>query len=356
MDRFEHGGDVYTHAGALDYSANLNPLGLPPSVKEAIVAAVDTFDVYPDPQCTRLVRSIARFEQVDEQWVVPCAGATDAITRFCRASALQREEGRALVCAPCYKGYEQALEQAGIPIDRHCLRAEEDFRVTERILDDMTDETGLVFLANPNNPTGLCLNRSLIEAVLERAARLDALVALDECFIDLTCEDGLNDLLDRFDNLVIIKALTKTYALAGLRVGYALCASEGVRILLTSLGQMWAVSTPAQVAGVAALQEDTYVEEGRQLVARERTRLAEALEARGMHVIPGQSNYLMFRDFACESGETDASSLYGELLKHSILIRRCENYQGLDGSWYRIAVRTSHENDQLIAALKEVRP
>ena len=363
MERFEHGGNVYVHDGVLDYSANLNPLGIPASVKEALVRAVDSFDIYPDPSCTQLVSAIAEFENVDTDWIVPTAGATDAITRLCHAAALEHEDARALVCAPCYSGYEQALEQAGIPIERHELHEADGLHVTRRILDDITDEIGLVFLANPNNPTGLCLERDLLESVLARAEEIDAFVALDECFIDLTQQGGSNDLLERFSNLVIVKALTKTFALAGIRVGYALSSSAGMVELLRSLGQMWAVSTPAQTAGTVALREGEYVQQAQKLIAQERARLTAVLQNHGMHVVPGQSNYLMFKVPDETQSATDGSPLhqapacqrlYEDLLTHGVLVRRCENYYGLHGQWYRIAVRSSEDNDRFIEAFEKV--
>lgn len=403
MERFEHGGDIYTHEGVLDYSANLNPQGIPASALAAVRNAIDHFDVYPDPACRELISAIARFEGVSENHAVPTAGATDAIARACSAIAEQGACGKVLVCAPCYSGYEQAIEQAGMEVARHTLREEEGFQVNASILASIDDTVGGVFLANPNNPTGLCLDHDLLVCVLETCRDMGIVVVLDECFIDLTQEKGSTPLLDVFPNLIIVKALTKTFALAGLRVGYALCSDAALIDRMRKAGQMWAVSTPAQVAGVAALEESDYVARGQELVAAERARLFAALEECGMRVVPGQANYLMFKDasaVACAPSPSSAvfndkeppaaamghahtieipdsaldrtathieasrqdsayaltpNSLYDALLARGILIRRCENYQGLSGSWFRIAVRTPQENDRFIAALKEVR-
>jgi threonine-phosphate decarboxylase len=110
VKRFEHGGDIYTHPGVVDFSASLNPLGMPKAAREALLASVDACEFYPDPYARELVRALADFEQVDEAWVVPCAGATDAIARLCQVVNPQR----ALVFAPCYGGYEQALARLGV--------------------------------------------------------------------------------------------------------------------------------------------------------------------------------------------------------------------------------------------------
>ena len=381
MDRFEHGGNIYAHEGVLDYSANLNPLGMPDSVKQALAQSLDSLSVYPDPHSHALIRAIAQFEGVDDAWVLPTAGATDAITRVCLA--VKPTHGlHGLVCAPSYSGYEQALEQAGAQISRHTLREEENFQVTTRILDDIDHGIDLIFLANPNNPTGALIDRDVLIGVLDAAQRCDALVVLDECFIDLTPQAGSNTLLASYDNLLIVKTFTKTFALAGVRAGYALCSHANLLGRMNAFGQPWAVSTPAQVAGIAALQERDYIELAKKLVAHERKRLVDALQNWGMQVVPGCANYIMFKDpedRVSPSGKTaepspdgttepspggtaepspseaaEPSPLYDALLERGILIRRCANFHGLVGSWYRIAVRAPEENTRFLVVLQEV--
>lgn len=341
MKRFEHGGATYGHEGALDFSANLNPLGMPAGVRAALREAADSFDAYPDPLSRDLVATIAAREGVSADWVLACAGATDAITRIC----LALKPVRALVCAPCYSGYEQALEQAGAAIVRHWLNEARDFALDDSILARLSDGVDMAFLANPNNPTGLTVERRLLERFVAEADERGIVVVLDECFLDFTGQRSATDLLGRFGNLVIVKAFTKIYAMAGLRLGYLLCADAGLRSRFADMGQMWAVSAPAQVAGMAALEEDGFVERTRAYVAERRGELASALADLGLRVVPGQANYLMFQS---------PVPIYEPLLKRDILVRRCENYVGLDGRWFRVAIRTEQENARLVAALREV--
>jgi threonine-phosphate decarboxylase len=341
MRRFEHGGDIYRYPGAVDFSASLNPLGMPPAARQALVSQVDAFERYPDPACAELVAAIACFEGVREAWVVPTAGATDAFARICTALRPQR----ALVCAPGYSGYEQALKQVDCAVQVHRLRADEGFQLTEAFAEDLHPGIDLAFIANPNNPTGRCVPRSVLRGILARAQQTGTIVVLDECFVDLSDGEQSNALLDEFRDLVIVKALTKTYALAGLRVGYALSANEALVARLWEAGQPWVVSVPAQLAGVASLRDTAYLQQSLRLIRQERARLRGALEAQGLTVLPSDTNYLLFRG---PHGLADA------LLGRGILIRSCDNFEGLDGRWYRIAVRTAYENGQLIAALGEV--
>ena len=349
MERFEHGGNVYAHPGCVDFSANLNPLGMPTSAREALRDAVDAFAAYPDPACTELVARIAAFERVPQDWVVPCAGASDAFARICQAL----RPSRALLCAPCYSGYEQALEQVGSRVTYHDLSAHDDFAVTHDLVRDLEAGIDLLFLANPNNPTGRCVEPDVLESCVANARATSTVVVLDECFIDLVTHDGSgwspgsNVLLSQNPNLVLVKALTKSFCLAGLRIGYALCSDVRLATRLRDAGQPWAVSTPAQVAAVACLADEgaDYLDKSRELIARERMRLEGALRSKELRVVPSEANYLLFYG---------PLGLAESLLDHGILIRSCDNYRGLDGRWYRIAVRTPRENDMLVEALNRL--
>lgn len=341
LRRFEHGGNVYAHAGCIDFSANLNPLGMPLGVRKALREGVDEFGRYPDPACTKLVGALAAFERVPPEWVLACAGATDAFHRVCAAL----RPSRSLVCAPCYSGYEQALEQVGSEVVYHALDAGRGFALEDVPVDKVG--ASVVFVANPNNPTGRCVERDVLVRCLDRACEQEAVVVLDECFVDLTCREGSNDLLPRYPNLVIVKAFTKTFALAGLRLGYALCSHAGLLGRLREAGQPWAVSVPAQLAGVACADEGDYLARGRAIVARERGRLAGALAALGLDVVPSDANYLLFHG---------PRGLDRELLRKGLLVRPCDNYRGLDDTWYRIAVRLPGDNARIVDALGEVLP
>ena len=340
MERFEHGGDVYANRGAVDFSASLNPLGMPDGVRVALREGVDSFDSYPDVECRELVAAISEREGVPASQVLACAGATDALARVC----LALRPKRALVCAPSYSGYEQSVEQAGGETVRHFLRESRGFAPDESLVRDL-DGVDAVFLANPNNPTGLTVDAELLERIIGEAGVCGVKVVLDESFIDFTSEPGAARLLGRAANLVIVKSLTKTYAMAGVRVGYLLCADEGFMRACSKAGQPWAVSTPAQVAGVAALADSGFIARTRDYVDARRRELEQGLSVLGLRVLPGKANYLMFES---------PRPLYAPLLDRGFIVRRCENFVGLDGRWYRVAVRTEAENAALVAAMKEV--
>lgn len=341
MERFEHGGDTYGLGDVIDFSASLNPLGMPVQIMRALKVATNTFTAYPDPQCRDMVAALAAYEDVPADQIVACAGSTDAFNRI--ASTLAPH--KALVCTPCYSGYEQALRQTHTRVVHLSLVAREDFDLTERVNDYIEPDIDAVFLCSPNNPTGRTIPRELLCKVLRAADRWGTWVVLDECYLDFTPEHTAVSLLDRYPRLIVVKSFTKTYAIAGIRVGWCVCGTADVARRLREAGMPWIVSTPSQVAALAALDVPGYLDLTREYVADERARLESALAELGMFVIPSQANFILFQS---------PRALYEPLLERGILIRRCENFRGLDATWFRVAVRTTDENKKLIRALKEV--
>ena len=346
-----HGGDwagYETEYGSLplDFSANVSPLGLPDGVHEAAVQALREADRYPDPLCRMLRARLAERHGVPAEQIVCGNGAADLIFRICRVLRPKR----ALLTAPDFGEYEQALREENCEIRSVIRKESEDFLLRWEALEENIRGAELLFLSNPNNPTGLVTGREEMRKILKLCRDEGCVPVIDECFLDFTEFSDLESLvpdLEQHPELVILRAFTKTYAMAGLRLGYALCGSEAFAERLQSAGQPWPVSNVAQAAGIAALQDEDYVNRLRALISAERPRMIRALKALGMRVISGEANYLLF---CCEDG-----ALGEKLRKLGILIRDCRNYDGLTEGWYRIAIRTEAENKRLLQALREVR-
>lgn len=344
-----HGGDWAGYRAefgcdALDFSANVSPLGLPAGVAAAITNALPTADRYPDPLCRELRAALAGAEGVPADWILCGNGAADLIFRL----ALAVRPRRALLPAPTFAEYEAALQTVGCAVQRVFLREENEFAVTEEFIDAVTPETDIVFLCQPNNPTGQVTPPALVERLVRRCAECGAVLVVDECFLDfLPDRDALTakQLLRDAPQLIILKAFTKLYAMAGVRLGYALCGDAALLEKMRGAGQPWAVSSLAQAAGLAALQETAYAGAVRALIAEQRPRMAAGLRALGLRVMDGQANYLLFR----------ATPDFGEKLRRrGAVVRSCANYPGLDAAWYRTAVRTAEENTRLLQIMGEI--
>lgn len=327
----------------LDFSANTSPLGLPLGVKAAVIDSLEYTDRYPDPRCRKLTAKLAEYYEAPPESVLCGNGAADLIDRL----ALALRPRQALVTAPTFGEYAVALERVGCQVQAFPLRQENGFRLTEDFLDWISPETDVVFLCEPNNPTGVTTPRRLLERVLERCRAANALLVVDECFGDFLDHQEVHTMVPMLEeHLLILKAFTKFYAMAGLRLGYCLSGNRALLDAMTQAGQPWSVSTPAQAAGMAALDEADYALQLRELIQTQRPRLAEALAALGCAVVPGEANYLLF---FCPVLELET-----KLRQRGILIRNCANYVGLCPGWYRVAVRTEPENLRLVAALEEV--
>lgn len=344
-----HGGDWAGYRAefgcdALDFSANVSPLGLPAGVAAAITNALPTADRYPDPLCRELRAALAGAEGVPADWILCGNGAADLIFRL----ALAVRPRRALLPAPTFAEYEAALQTVGCAVQRVFLREENEFAVTEEFIDAVTPETDIVFLCQPNNPTGQVTPHALVERLVRRCAECGAVLVVDECFLDFLPDRDAwtaKQLLRDAPQLIILKAFTKLYAMAGVRLGYALCGDAALLEKMRGAGQPWAVSSLAQAAGLAALQETAYAGAVRALIAEQRPRMAAGLRALGLRVMDGQANYLLFR----------ATPDFGEKLRRrGAVVRSCANYPGLDAAWYRTAVRTAEENTRLLQIMGEI--
>ena len=344
-----HGGDIYTDRGLppgvrlCDFSANLNPLGMPPAVREAAAAAVSASEAYPDPLCRELRAALAAQSGVPAERIVCGNGAADLIYRL--VWAVKPASG--LVQAPSFAEYALALQNTGAEVRYAPLPS--DFRPGEELPRAVGAGTGVVFFCNPNNPTGISAPRGYVRALAEKCRAAGALLLVDECFLDFIEggeEKSAVPLLAEYENLLVLKAFTKMYAMAGLRLGYLLCGSDAVAEKVSHSGQAWSVSTPAQAAGLAALGIPDYPARTRALLAEERPFLADALRECGAEVFPSEANYLFFR--------WPDEHLPEKLLRRGFLIRSCGNYPGLDGRYNRIAVRTREENAAFAAALLDI--
>ena len=338
----QHGGDVYGGGITLDFSANTNPLGTPPGVLEAVRRGLPQLHRYPDPYCRQLVQAIAAHEQVPASYVLCGNGAADLIYAYCAALRPRT----AVEPVPTFAEYGLGLAQVGCRVTPYFLHHAENFDVDEGFLPFLEEKKPeAVFLCTPNNPTGRLLPLPLLEWILQGCAAWGARVFLDECFLDLT-EDGVSAkaLLAAHPELLILRAFTKSYGMAGIRLGYCLCADSALLHRMASASQPWNVSSLAQSAGVAALTEQDFLQRTRSLVHTERRWLTDNLTALGFWVCPSQANYLLFRG---------PRGLREGLLRQGIAIRGCGNYSGLDDGWYRIAVRPHEENEALITAIRQ---
>lgn len=349
--RYQHGGDVYSYAEQfsgvkpLDFSANINPRGIPLPVQHAMHAAIDQCMQYPDPECRELRRALGQRWKLSPEYFFCANGAAEIFYRL--ASCIKPK--KALITAPTFGEYEAALTTVGCSVRFYPLQICNNFCVTSDILNAITPDISVVILCNPNNPTGRTIASNILEQIVEHCQKFGIWLILDECFGDFLIDAPVHTMrpwLDRYDRLVIVRAFTKMYAVPGIRLGWCMSHNLDFITQLHFAGQPWNVSIIAQACGVAALSCTDWEQDTARQIAESRESLASALSALGMQVFPSEVNYLLFI--------SPMQNLREELMQRGILIRSCANYRGLGTQYFRIAVKSPEDNQVFIQNVKEV--
>jgi adenosylcobyric acid synthase len=344
-----HGGnlrDLALRAGlnrddVLDFSASINPLGPPEGLRAAIARGIDRLVHYPDPDCCELVDYLARRFGASPEEIVVGNGSTEVFFALARALPFDR----AVIPVPSYIDYASAVQAAGREISAVELREQGDFAVDFLQLERSLRGNDLVLLGQPNNPTGRPFD---VEAFCPLAARhSNTLFVVDEAFADFM--PGYRSLAHhRLPNVVVVRSLTKFYAIPGLRIGYAV-AARSIAAQIRKQILPWSVGTLAQDAAVAVLSDDDYARRSVELVEQQRLRLAAELgNLPGVKVYPSATNFLLAR---LDREDLTAPELADRLLRQGIAIRTFTPEQHLDQQYFRVAVRTEAENSRLCDAL-----
>ncbi len=350
--RHTHGGNLRQlseSAGVpatqlMDFSANINPLGPPEWLRPLISANISDLAHYPDPDCTELITALARVNHLHPEQILVGNGATELLHLLPRALGAKR----ALIPVPSYADYEDPARLNGLDITLLPLSSSQQFRLDMAQLEAALQPEQLVLLGQPNNPTGTLFDASQLCRLTTRYP--ETLFVIDESFIDFT--DGSQSLrINRPANVVIIQSLTKVYAIPGLRLGYAI-ADVKIITRMRRLLPNWTVNTIAQSVGCRVVQDQDYLQRSRDFVTKQREQLYRGLSTiPGLSVYPGAANFLLVR---LDHDTLTAARLAEQTLKQGVAIRVCDNFHSLDQRYFRVAVRTSSEQNRLCEVLQEV--
>lgn len=333
---YTHGGDVYRNPIEYDFSINVNPLGMPLASIQAAHEGVVLTGRYPDYKAEQLCHAIAKAKQIPADRIIPGNGAAELLYALG-----QTIPGKALTLAPTFTGYAEAVAAGGGEL----TYASDE----QELLAKMDDSIRLVFLCNPNNPTGTLFTREQILRVLAKAEALQAYVCVDECFLPFLEEEASYSMLPylaKHPRLLVLRAFTKIYCMAGLRLGYLACGDTELQSRIRAKLQPWNTSIPAQLAGIAALSDTEYLAKTRENLQAERAYLVPRLRELVAEVYDGYGNFLLFRD------EPD---LKERMLEVGVLIRACGDFEGLDDTYFRIGIRSHSENQEFIRRLARVK-
>jgi threonine-phosphate decarboxylase len=332
----------------IDFSASINPLGCPSVVEKAVTEQFNDIRHYPDSQCSDLRKAIAEKTPCNESNVIIGNGSNELFYLIPRA--LQPKKG--VLLQPTFAEFSDAFCNSNIDVIE-IINDDRDFPVINTKISRLKSiEECMVFLCNPNNPTGQLTRREdIIELVKDNPNRL---IVIDEAFMDFVEDDEKYSVIKdapQMDNLIVVRSLTKFYGFPGLRLGY-LVSNESIVNKLMKYKEPWTVNTIAQIAGLAAINDKEFTANTRQYVSVEKAFLYDGLTMiNGIHPFQPTVNFILVK--IEDSGKT-SSTIQEVLMKNNILIRNCSNFKGLDETYFRVAVKTRDENQKLLDALKLV--
>lgn len=336
-----HGGDIYRNHVKLDFSVNINPFGVPVAVKQALYETVEICHEYPDISTEKLSREVSDMLGVSRERLLFGNGASELFMAIVHALTPHKT----LIISPSFYGYEYAAASVDSEIIYFTTKAENKFRIDESIFSYLTSDIDLLFLANPNNPDGNLIAPDFLEKIISHCEKNGIFVVLDECFIEFCGREySMIDHISKYDNLIIVRAFTKIFAIPGVRLGYLICNNQELICNIKRQLPEWNVSGLAQAAGCACAGQYEYIERAIEYVRAEREYMIQSLANSEIEVISGEANFILLHS---------DRDLYEELLQQGILIRDCQNYRGLKKGYYRIAVKTREENDILIKLLAQ---
>ena len=372
-----HGGDIYRNQVKIDFSVNINPLGMPEAVQQELLRTVGDCVRYPDMISEQLTGALADYlsdmlsanarsdsddkrhakqisasdGEIQAEQICCGNGASElfaAIVHACLAEKRKQSDARpvrTLIPVPSFFGYEKAAQMADGEIIFYQMKETDGFALTREVIEAINEDIDLLFLANPNNPVGNRIEPEVLREVADKCRTCGVTLVIDECFLPFCADEAHHSFLPylkKYPNVIVVRAFTKIFAMPGVRLGYLVCADEERMEQIRRQLPEWNVSLMAQRAGVAALGERGYLKETVNVVERERRFLTGALRDCGMKVFPSETNFLMLYT---------KRKLYEELLEQEILIRDCSNYRGLGEGYYRVAVKNHAENLALLDAI-----
>ncbi|AFS81579.1 class I/II aminotransferase [Candidatus Nitrosopumilus koreensis AR1] len=328
----------------LDFSSNTSPAGMPSSVKSAIKKRLDKMEHYPDTNSINLISSLKKYIGLSDSHIVVGNGAIEILYNFCNSFLSQKH---VLIPTPTFSEYESASRLVDCKFTFF-----KTMNLSENI-DSFISKipmNGCVFVCNPNNPTGTILSKKQITKIILAAKNKSSFVFVDECFIELVPESdqSIINLVKKYDNLFVLRSLTKSFGLAGIRIGYGV-GSKTIIEILKKIKIPWSVNALAQEAGITAIKNKSHLTKSKLLIKKESTFLKKKIaKITGFECHDSSTNFILIKT------KQDSTKIQKKLLKHKILIRDCKNFRGLNNHYIRIAVKSHKDNLKLVSAMEAI--
>ncbi len=354
-----HGGDIYTDGHLkgkqlLDFSSNINPLGIPESFRRNLKEGIEKIQVYPDIQYRLSKSYICQYLNQDEK-IKKDFIPDDLVLGNGAGEIIDLAIGRLksiCILVPAFSEYKKSAIKNGVKVVYSYL--DKDMKIDYPDLAEKIKEVDGLVIGNPNNPNGGIIHQKKFMPILAYCQENNKRVIIDEAFIEFTGDgaDSLLALAQEYTCLCIIKALTKFYGMPGIRFGYSVCKDRAYNQQMKGQQIPWNINGFAELALEYVLKDEAYIKQSIKWIEIERPYFIEALKQLGMidQVYPSKANFILVK----LKNLTD-NQLYDQLLKKGILIRRCSNYEGLDENYVRFAIKSRQDNKRLLESLKTIK-
>jgi aminotransferase class I and II len=366
-----HGGNIYkvfrekNIKEILDYSSNINPYGIPESLKSRIIENLEILERYPDPDYVELREKLANLNNVNLSDIILGNGATEIIFLFMKVI----NPKKILIVSPTFGEYERAVKATGISgdienkkieIEYFELKESDDFKLNiENLKNELENKYDLLIICNPNNPTGKFLKLAQTEEILKECNKYDTKLFIDEAFIEFLA-DGMKESIinteENKKNLFVTRAFTKFFAIPGLRLGYGMYFDKELEQKISEKKEPWSVNNIAELAGLTVLDDTEYIEKTLKWITKEKIYMYEKLnEISGIKVYETEVNFITGKiDEKLFSEGLNVKVLREKMLEQGILIRDASNFKFLDERFFRLAIKDRTSNDRVIEAMKEI--
>jgi threonine-phosphate decarboxylase len=356
-----HGGNVWELSEKhkipvdqiIDFSISTNPLGAPEKAVESIRQHLNLIHHYPDPDHEWLLEALAKSAGVAPNNVVVGNGSTELIYLF---NEVFLEDGyEAVIPVPTFSEYKAAIERfGGNTVFIKCDSAHNFKLNLEELENSITNKTRIIFLCNPNSPTGWLYEKADILQIIKFAADENVLVFVDEDYIDFV-DDGkrysMADYVNEYNNLFVLRSLTKFFGLAGVRIGFGVGSPELVNVL-TRVIMPWSVNSLAMFAAAEAVKDTEFIKKSRLLISNSKKQMLEMFKTiPWLKVYPSETNFLLIEIIRKDLTSTQLAEA---LAKKGLLIRDCEDFDGLNNRFFRVTVRKPEENRKLVEQIKSL--
>ena len=336
----------------VSFGANVNPLGLSFAVKEQLASNLDIISTYPDRNYKDLKKAISDYCNVSPDHIVVGNGSTELISLLIS----QRKPSRALLLGPTYSEYARELSLVGGAMSYYNLKEDTKFRLNiEDFLKAITDDTELVIICNPNNPTSSALTVNELEEIIYECEKRNIFVMIDETYVEFApsmASITAVPLADRYDNFMVIRGVSKFFAAPGLRFGYGITSNQAFLASLLEHQNPWSLNIIGAYAGELMLNDKDYIQTTRNLICTERDRMMHALsQLKGVKVYDAYANFILVK---ITKEDVTSFDVFEACIREKMMIRDCSSFESLDGEYIRFCIMNPEDNTKLLECLSNI--